>query len=168
MDLATNLSAKLSCSILAVAAFDCVFWYHLNQCGIMLDEYITHGGEDWIVGKGFEYLVPNSQIKGGDARKLCTAFDREEAIDRVESILRKPDILDRETELLRALRIHPSLILDSCYMGVDTDEFPKHWEDYYYPEEYDYHLPSVEEATSILTKVSKSELTFWDKLCGKK
>jgi hypothetical protein len=171
---ARHLSKIFSCSALAVDVYDgSIFWYHLSQNGEMLDEYTTCGDDKWKPGKVLEKFPDRCQIKGGDSRKLCTAFGKEAAIKQVETILRKPcdgysdndgysectalnlprflellavksySPLERHEALARALGICPGLVMNLNYMAMETGEFEERWEDFRYDEGDD--VPTFEE-----------------------
>jgi len=90
VSLTSHLTAQFSCSALAVfLRGDTEMWYHLNQDGEMIDEYTTYAENDWQPGKGI-FTLAGQQIKGGNAQRLCAAFGREEVVEQVERILRKP------------------------------------------------------------------------------
>ncbi len=159
VSLATYLSVKFSCPVLAAYVYDgSILWYHLNQFGEMLDEYITCGDHSWKPGLGIYDLPPNGQIKGGDATKVCTAFGKEDAVQQVEYILREPRLspVERHELLARALGIYPGLVAGLNYMAVDTGEFRDFWNDFYDWEDYDYYLPSPEEANLLLKQADKT------------
>lgn len=179
--LARHLCEKFSCPALAVHVYDGdIFWYHLCQNGEMLDEYTTHGDDNWQPGKVLDYFPINPQIKGGDAKKLCTAFDKELAIEQVDSILRKPTYIDnsliensavctlnlprylelrriknyspleRHEALARGLGMCPGLVVNLNYLAIDTGEFSDQWEDFRDYEDDDF--PTLEEVDLMLKK----------------
>lgn len=176
--LASHLSEKFSCSALAVDIYDgSIFWYHLCQNGEMLDEYTTCGDDDWQPGKVLDKLPAKCQIKGGDPKKLCTAFGRETAIEQVETILSKPDGISDETSLLnlpyneallrvesywspiirhealaRALGMCPGFVVSLNYLAIDTGELAERWEDFRYDEGDD--VPNFEEVELLLRKTN--------------
>ncbi|MGL6338138.1 MAG: hypothetical protein ACRC80_03240 [Waterburya sp.] len=155
--LANYLSARFSCSALAVYVYDgSIFWYHLNQCGEMLDEYITCGDNNWKPGKGFYDLPANCQIKGGNARKLCSTFKREDSFEQVEAILRETDSspVYRHEILAKTLGIYPGLVAGLNYIAVDTGEFADFWEAFSDEED----VPSFEEISLMLKKTKMQEL----------
>ena len=93
--LTSHLSARFSCSALAVRADGdwAFFWYHLSRNGIMLDEYTTRSGSDWRPGRGIKDFSKDLSVdtpKGGDAHKLCSAFGREHCVQDIHTILQKP------------------------------------------------------------------------------
>lgn len=149
--LSTHLSKKFGCSVLAVLAINSLtLWYHLSQHGQMLDEYVTHGDEHWQPGRALGDTVRGS-IKGGDARKLCSAFGREDTTTEVENILRKPaggaclnigypgdnqlllqvecfDSMTRHEALARALGIRPCWVVGINYLCcTGEDDFEAHY-----------------------------------------
>ncbi|NET11171.1 MAG: hypothetical protein F6K16_42110 [Symploca sp. SIO2B6] len=66
-----------------------MFWYHLSECGDMVDEYTTLASPDWHPGQG---IKENAEMapKGGTSLKLCQALRIDRMVSDVESILRKP------------------------------------------------------------------------------
>ncbi|MCL1473077.1 hypothetical protein [Argonema antarcticum] len=96
--LASHISERFTCSAIAIFIYDgSIFWYHVCKNGVMLDEYTTCGDNNWQSSQIIN--ITGNQIKGGDARKLCTVFEIEKALEEVEIILRKPDGSDDETLL---------------------------------------------------------------------
>lgn len=176
--LAHHLSEVFSCPALAVDVYDgSYFWYHLCQNGKRIDEYTTWGDDDWRPGKLLNDFPKDPQIKGGDSRIICGAFNREMVIEEVETILRKPagisdqssllDLayyetllqvetysspLERHDALARALGMCPGFVLGLNYLAIDTGEFAEHWEDFCYNE--DNNMPSAEEIESFITKTN--------------
>lgn len=173
--LATHLSRVFSCPAFAAFIYDgdC-FWYHLSQEGVMLDEYTTCGGDNWQPGQGISEL--SSQIKGGDAKKLCTAFKQEKFVNQIETVLRKPQGFTKESCLLnlsrydtliqiknydspvtrhealaRVLGICPGLVLGLDYTAIDTGELGDHWYDFQHGE---IDVPSFEEIDVMIKKTS--------------
>src|SRR5256886_1312319 len=80
-ELASQLSRKLCCPVLAVLNHDDdIFWYQLYLSGELADEYDSSPG----------YLNPSAKPSapaGGDAQKLCSAFGVD-SVAEVEGILR--------------------------------------------------------------------------------
>jgi hypothetical protein len=107
-DLIAHLSLELNCSALAATVDDDIFGfcYELYVKGNLLDKYISR---------------PNSRIanerlfpKGGDADKLCSAFNIRKASNSVRVVLRTPNDgstylsnQDRHIALIKSLRIDP-------------------------------------------------------------
>lgn len=162
--LASHLSEKFSCPALALFIYDGdIFWYHLCENGIMLDEYTTHRDKNWQPGKIIN-IFTEGKIKGGDAEKLCNAFGVKEKIEQVETILRRPclnnnkALLDTETywsplirfeELAIALGINPSWVVGPAdYAGIVNHDIEVCFE-------LD-DVPSFEEALSMLKKTQIS------------
>lgn len=175
--LAYHLSERFSCSTLAVHVYDgSVFWYHLSQNGELLDEYTTCADDSWQPGKILGKFPAECQVKGGDSRKLSTAFGKEAAIELVENILRKPygytdnselnlprflELLAlksycspviRHSALARALEICPGWVVGLNYLAITTEEFAERWEDFRYNEGDD--IPNFEEVELMLRKTS--------------
>jgi hypothetical protein len=89
--LSSVLSKYFSCPALAVLVKDRIdFWYHLNQNGLMIDEYTNSATFDWQPGSQRDG-DSGEQIKGGDVHFLCQAFRSFSNLDQIESILGKPD-----------------------------------------------------------------------------
>ncbi|MCY6493931.1 hypothetical protein [Leptolyngbya sp. GGD] len=89
--LTSHLSRQFDCVALGTFVNDGhSLWYHLRENGALLDEYTTHASPDWKVGE-FPNTVTGVQIKGGNAGKICRAFQVLEAVEQVEIILRKPN-----------------------------------------------------------------------------
>ncbi|MBD2493262.1 hypothetical protein [Nostoc sp. FACHB-280] len=152
---ASHLSQKFSCSALAVyVRDDSQFWYHLSRNGKMIDEYTTYAGENWQPGKAI-FSELGTKIKGGDAKKFCVAFNQENKIDEVESILRKPqgfgindeisieskygdllnlnafpDAVTRHHTLTLALGITPWWVLHMSYIAITQGEAKDYFDDY--------------------------------------
>lgn len=153
--LSSHLSKKFTCSVLAVFVIDSLtLWYHLSQNSQMLDEYVTRGDKHWQPGKALGDTA-KGKIKGGNARELCNAFRREDAIVEVEGILHKPigdikfyDSMNRHEELVRAMGIRPCWTVGMNYLCfTGEDDFEAHYQSSC--EEDD---PSFEEALMIVKK----------------
>ncbi|PSB54829.1 hypothetical protein [Chamaesiphon polymorphus] len=131
--LSSHLSKKFSCSVLAVCATSSLtLWYHLSQNGLMLDEYLTEADRHWKPGRMLNE-TGNGTIKGGDAKKICNAFSKEDAISQVEIILTQPiesfDSMTRHTALAKALSIHPSWVVGMNFLCcTGEDDFEAHYE----------------------------------------
>src|SRR5579862_9822091 len=104
--LATKLSRILHCPVWAVLNHDdSIFWYQLFSDGKLEDEYDSSPGY-------FDSHAMPSAPKGGDARKLCSAFGSP-SIAEVERILRKSSFeedgyvfaFERHADLVKALSI---------------------------------------------------------------
>lgn len=158
---AFHLSKFFSCSTLAVFVYDgSFFWYCLYQKGLILDEYTTCGGNRWQIGQGMLLHEFGNQIKGGDAKKICKAFEKEKFINEVNTILTKPDgnnckRLDsfdrsrydallqvenydspttRHEALARVLGICPALVVGLNYSAIESGELADFWDDFEYYE----------------------------------
>jgi hypothetical protein len=130
--LSSHLSRRFNCSILAVFAINSLtLWYHLAQNGLMLDEYITMGDKNWQPGKALNST--NGSIKGGDAGKICQAFSKNDAIEKVEIILRQPvenfNSMTRHEALAIALGIRPCWVVGMNYLAcTGADDFESNFE----------------------------------------
>lgn len=121
-ELASQLSGQLRCPLLAVLNHDDdILWYRLYLNGELVDEYDSTPG----------YFEGGSAAdpEGGDAKKLCAAFESK-AIHEVEKILRKPAIggdytfaVERHEELIGALGI-PSFAIGG-FQQINGGEFPE-------------------------------------------
>jgi hypothetical protein len=131
--LSSHLSRKFSCSILAVCVTSSLtLWYHLSQNGLMLDEYLTEANRNWKPGRMLNE-TGNGTIKGGDAKKICSAFSKEDAISEVEIILTQPieifDSMTRHEALAKALGIHPAWVVGMNFLCcTGEDDFEAHYE----------------------------------------
>ena len=124
-ELASRLSRDLRCPVLAVINHDDdILLYQLYLSGEIADEYDSSPG----------YLDPAAEPSppaGGDAQKLCAAFDAS-GIAEVESILRKSSFeeggytfaVERHTALARALGI-PSFGVGAGFCYVSDGELPE-------------------------------------------
>jgi hypothetical protein len=124
-ELASRLSHKLRCPVLAVLNHDDdVFWYQLHENGKLIDEYNSSPG---YFGEPAESPDP----AGGDARKLCAAFDTT-AVAAVENVLRKPTCdddgyvfaLDRHADLVHALGL-PEFAVGTAFANFEREEYPE-------------------------------------------
>jgi hypothetical protein len=124
-ELATRLSNKLRCPVLAVLNHDdAIFWYQLYLNGELADEYDSSPGY-------FDPSAEPSAPAGGDAQKLCSALTGASVVE-VESILRKSSFdeggyifaIDRHTDLVRALGI-PSFAVGAGFRYVSDGELPE-------------------------------------------
>jgi predicted CopG family antitoxin len=89
--LASTLSKHFACPALAVLVKERVdFWYHLNQNGLMVDEYTNSATFNWQPGysRDGDY---GEEIRGGDVKSLCQIFNCSSKMNEVESILYKSD-----------------------------------------------------------------------------
>jgi hypothetical protein len=145
--LSCHLSKKFSCSVLAVSAISSLtFWYHLSQNGLMLDEYLTNADRHWKPGRMIDEPGNNGTIKGGDAKKICSAFNKESAISEVEIILTQPiesfDSVTRHEALAKSLGIQPSWVVGINYLCcIGEDDFEA-----WYESNLDESDPTFEEA----------------------
>jgi hypothetical protein len=117
-DLASQLSDALRCPVLAVLNHDDdILSYELHLNGELVDEYNSCPG----------YFDPTfgTQPSGGDAEKLCRAFDSRN-VERVEEILRTPATfaVEQHTQLVEALGISPFAV-GLGYNYVATRELPE-------------------------------------------
>lgn len=124
-ELASQLSGQLRCPLLAVLNHDDdILWYQLYLNGELVDEYDSTPG--YFEGG------PGAGPEGGDAKRLCAAFDSK-AIQEVENILRKQSsdgytfAVERHEELIAALRI-PSFAIGG-FRQIDGGEFPESLEE---------------------------------------
>lgn len=171
--LSSHLSAVFSCSVLAVFADeDCMFWYHLSRSGAMIDEYTTSADRHWQPGRGikdFSVRIP----QGGDPYKLASAFDREEAVQDLQMILRKPQLfelcleqgqnrysallnmrsyccLTRHEAIARALGMRPCWVVGLDYLCCEgSGDFEAHYGDQM--EDID---PPLDEAINLIRHIS--------------
>lgn len=123
--LASNLSKRFGCPALAVLNHDDdILWYKLFEAGELTDEYDSF--PDYFDGDGEETAAP----KGGDARKLCAAFDAGQNAAEVERILRAPNLdaytfaSDRHEDLVKSLGM-PTFSVGCGYNYIDQDELPE-------------------------------------------
>ncbi len=79
-NLAESISKKLKCSVLASLVHDSdLYLYWLYGNGKLLDSYNSLPGY-------FDAKSSRSRPEGGNARKLCKAFDKMEAVEKVRQI----------------------------------------------------------------------------------
>jgi hypothetical protein len=123
--LATALSQKLRCPVLAVLNHDDdVFWYRLYRDGKLQDEYDSSPGY-------FDANAEPSAPAGGDAAKLCAAFGSAN-VEEVEGVLRRSSFDDdgyafafeRHGDLVAALGIS-AFGVGSAYASFENDELPE-------------------------------------------
>ena len=123
--LASELSRKLRCSVIAVLNHDDdILWYQLYKDGELLDEYDSSPGY-------FDASAEPSAPVGGDAEKLCAAFGSEKTED-VARILRKSAFDDdgytfafeRHDDLVSALGIS-AFGVGTAYASFESDELPE-------------------------------------------
>lgn len=124
-ELASNLSRDFSCPVLAVLDHDDdILWYQLYHSGKLSDEYNSTPG---YFGSSDGILPPS----GGDALKLCTAFDALDSVEEVESILRKTFLENenyafafrRHADLVKALGIS-NYAVGTGFASFRYNEFP--------------------------------------------
>ena len=124
-NLASSLSARLSCAALAVLNHDDdVLIYTLHENGEMVDEYNSSP----------EYFEsgPGAEPEGGDANVLSRAFGVAGRADDVETVLRKPwgtddgvtFEMERHQELVDILGL-PAAAVPAGYNYLDEGEFPE-------------------------------------------
>jgi hypothetical protein len=123
--LATELSQKLRCPVLAVLNHDDdILWYQLYKDGKLEDEYDSSPGY-------FDPRAEPSAPAGGNAAKLCTAFGSAKTED-VERVLRKSAFDDdgyafafeRHGDLVSALGIS-AFSVGTAYASFENDELPE-------------------------------------------
>ena len=123
--LATELSRKLRCPVLAVLNHDDdILWYQLYENGKLQDEYDSSPGY-------FDPSAKPSGPAGGDAAKLCAAFGSGKT-DEVERVLRKSVFdedgytfaFERHDDLVSALDIS-AFGVGTAYASFENDEFPE-------------------------------------------
>jgi hypothetical protein len=123
--MARRLSGEFRCPLLAVLNHDDdILWYQLYRDGELLDEYDSRPNN-------FKEEAEDSGPEGGDAEKLCSAFGVD-AVERVESILRKPSFdegvyifaMERHADLVEALGISPFGV-GAGFDHVSIDELPE-------------------------------------------
>lgn len=123
--LAGDLARQFRCPVLAVMNHDDdIFWYQLYVAGALEDEYDSCP----------EYFDPDAEPahpKGGDADKLCAAFESDE-VDEVSAILRRSSLddegytfeVERHEELVRALGL-PDYGVGLGYEYLANGELPE-------------------------------------------
>lgn len=123
-ELASRLSCKLSCPVLAVLNHDDdVFWYQLHENEEATDEYDSSPGY-------FDPSAEPSAPKGGNAQKLCLAFGATNA-PAVEIILRKSSYdengyifaFQRHIDLFQSLGL-PEFGIGVSYANLERGEYP--------------------------------------------
>jgi hypothetical protein len=122
--LASELSAKFSCPVLAILNHDDdILWYQLYANGDLIDEYDSTPG----------YFDPNAQPSapiGGDVERLCAAFDCHDRA-AVERVLRKSTFdedgyvfaVERHAALVSAIGLSDYAV-GMAYASFDYDEIP--------------------------------------------
>jgi hypothetical protein len=124
-ELASRLSREMTCPVLAVLNHDdSILWYQLHLSGALADEYDSSPGY-------FDPSAGTSGPSGGDAAKLCAAFEAGDA-PAVESVLRKPRdsergylfAVQRHAALVAALRL-PTFAVGAGFRYVSDGELPK-------------------------------------------
>jgi hypothetical protein len=131
-ELASQLSGKLRCPLLAVLNHDDgILWYQLYLNGELVDEYDSAPGY-------FETEDEEAAMRGpegGDAKKLCDAFETD-TVAEVERILRKPSAEDggyvfaveRHDDLVGTLGI-PSFGAGFSFRSFYDDDLPEDLEE---------------------------------------
>jgi len=118
------ISKALGCPVLAVLNHDDdIFWYCLFNHGQVIDTYDSSPGY-------FDDSAEPSGPLGGDAEKLCSAFDSQE-VDEVQEILQRSSFDDdgyafayqRHEDLFSELEL-PSFSVCLCYQYVVKGDFP--------------------------------------------
>ena len=124
-ELAANLSAQLSCSVLAVLNHDdYILWYQLYVKGELADEYDSSPSY-------FDPQAEPSAPAGGDAQKLCAAFGASDTA-AVERIIRKSSYdedgyvfaFQRHADLFSTLGL-PDFAVGTSYTSFEGGEFPE-------------------------------------------
>jgi len=124
-ELASGLSRKLHCPVLAVLNHDDdILWYQLYLSGKLADQYDSSPGY-------FDASAKPSAPAGGDAQKLCSAFGAGSAAE-VESILRKSSFdeggytfaVERHADLVRSLGI-PDFGVGTGFRSITDGELPE-------------------------------------------
>lgn len=122
--LATYLSENLHCSVLAVVDHDDdILYYQLYEDGDLIDEYDSTPGY-------FDPSAEPSAPAGGNARRLCAAFDASDNA-AVEKILRKSSFgkdgysfaFQRHADLVRALGLS-DFAVGKAYASFERGEYP--------------------------------------------
>ena len=123
--LATDLSRKLRCPVLAVLNHDDdILWYQLYKDGELQDQYDSSPGY-------FDPSAEPSAPAGGDAAKLCAAFGSAKT-EEVERVLRKSAFdddgytfaIERHGDLVSALGIS-AFGVGTAYASFESDELPE-------------------------------------------
>ena len=125
-ELASQLSRVLECALLAALNHDeSIFWYQLYEKGDLVNEY--NSSPDYFESTSTEPVPP----LGGDAQRLCAAFECPAAVPQVERILRVSGSFDdpagylfasaRHGELVEALGLPPFSVGASYEMLSDED-----------------------------------------------
>jgi len=118
------LSRRFNCPVLAVLNHDDdLLWYQLFLDGKLADEYDSTPGY-------FERESEGDEPAGGDAQKLCAAFQSTNT-GEVEEILRRPSFeqngytfaVDRHADLVRALGI-PAFGIGAGYHYICDGQMP--------------------------------------------
>lgn len=131
-ELASQLSGKLRCPLLAVLNHDDdILWYQLYLSGELVDEYDSAPG--YFDTEDEETAMRGPE--GGDAKKLCAAFETD-AVAEVERSLRKPSAEDngyvfaveRHDDLVGALGI-PSFGVGFSFRSFSNDDMPEDLEE---------------------------------------
>jgi hypothetical protein len=113
----------------------------------------SSGDKHWRPGRTIGETA-GREIKGGDARTLARAFEKEEAIAQIEAILSKPiedfGSIDRHEALAKALGIRPCWVVGINYLCfTGEDDFEAHYEGS--REEND---PTLEKAIALVRRTS--------------
>jgi hypothetical protein len=123
-ELASKLSQKLACPVLAVLNHDDdILWYRLYEGGAMSDEYDSSPGY-------FDPAAEPSAPTGGNAQRLCSAFGATGVV-AVERILRKSAYDDdgyafafqRHADLSWSLGL-PEFGVGVSYASLERGEYP--------------------------------------------
>lgn len=117
-DLASKLSRKFACPVLAVLDHDDdILWYQLYEKGELTDEYDSTPGY-------FDTDAEPSTPGGGDAARLCAAFGGDAAT--VDTVLRGGYVFafERHAAMVQALGISDYAV-GTSYESFDCDELPE-------------------------------------------
>jgi len=128
VELASRLSGQFSCPLLTVLNHDDdVLWCQLYLSGELVDEYNSAPG--YFDAKDEDAAMAGPE--GGDAQKLCAAFEAN-TITEVEEILRKPSAdedgyvfaIERHADLAGALGI-PAFGVGASFSSFSNGELPE-------------------------------------------
>lgn len=124
IELSSQLSRDLCCPVLSVLNHDDdILWYQLFMNGELLDEYDSSPSY-------FDPIASPSAPAGGDAKKLCDAFNAT-SVTEIERILRVSSFdkngyafaIERHAALARALGI-PTFGVGSAFYSITNGELP--------------------------------------------
>jgi len=124
-EVASRLSRRFNCPVLAVLNHDDdIFWYQLFLNGKLADEYDSTPGY-------FDRAAEPSEPAGGDAQKLCSAFESSNT-DEAQEILRRSCFgengysfaVERHADLVRVLGI-PAFGVGAGYHYMSEGQLPE-------------------------------------------